>query len=121
MRIATWVVGVPVVVVTAIFAVANRHTVTFSLDPLPWAVDLPLFIVVIGAFVVGLLIAAGIGLLRLSRARGVVRRQRREIERLERDLAAARDKAAHHAHGHIHEPAHATSGALVVPGTGKAA
>jgi uncharacterized integral membrane protein len=117
MRIATWVVGVPVVVVTVIFAVANRHTVTFSLDPLPWAVDLPLFIVVIGAFVVGLLIAAGIGMLRLSRARGVVRRQRREIERLERDLATARDKAAHH----VHDPAHPTSGALVVPGTGKAA
>ena len=117
MRIGTWVVGVPVVVVTVIFAVANRHTVTFSLDPLPWAADLPLFVVVIGAFIVGLLIAAGIGMLRLAQARGVLRRQRREIERLERDLATARDKAAHHAH----EPVPVTSSALVVPGTGKAA
>ena len=117
MRVATWLVGVPVVVVTVVFAVANRHAVTVSLDPLPWAAEAPLFLVVIGAFLAGLLVAAGVGLWRLSRARSVLRRQRREIERLERDLMAAREKAQHHGPAHDHAPA----GALVVPGPGKAA
>jgi len=123
MRIATWLVGVPVVVVTVAFAVANRHDVTLSLDPLPWAAVAPLYLVVIAAFLAGLLVAAGIGMWRLSRARAIQRRLRRDVERLERDLASARDKLGNHerGHGHAHEPIAAGGGALVVVPPGKAA
>lgn len=60
MRLSTYLIGVPVVVVTAVVAVANRQMVTFSLDPFSLShpsealsVRMPLFVLLIAALVLG--------------------------------------------------------------------
>ena len=63
MRFSTYLIGVPVVVVTAVVAIANRQMVTLSLDPFSLShpsealsVRMPLFVLVIAALVVGALL-----------------------------------------------------------------
>ena len=52
LRIAvTILVGLVVI----IFAVANRHVVAFSFSPLPWAIDIPLFALVLLTFALGVI------------------------------------------------------------------
>lgn len=60
MRLSTYLVGVPVAVVAAVVAVANRQIVTFSLDPFSLSqpsealsVRMPLFVLVIAALLLG--------------------------------------------------------------------
>jgi NhaP-type Na+/H+ or K+/H+ antiporter len=56
MRVLSWIIGLPVAAVLVAFAVANRHAVVVSLDPLsqadPWAsLTVPLWAVLFfGAF-----------------------------------------------------------------------
>ena len=73
LRIAiTILVGLVVI----IFAVANRHAVTFSLSPLPWDIDIPLFALVLLTFALGV-IAGGLAVwsTRLKKARRAKARQ----------------------------------------------
>ena len=50
LKFISWILFLVIALVIAALSIANRETVTFSLDPLPFAFDLPLF---------GLLLAAG--------------------------------------------------------------
>jgi hypothetical protein len=59
-RLSTYVIGVPVVVVTAVVAIANRQMVTFSLDPFSLShpsealsVRMPLFVLLILTLAIG--------------------------------------------------------------------
>lgn len=61
MRVSTYVIGIPVAVVAAGIAVANRESVWFSLDPFDRlnpavSVSLPLFLLVFIAFGAGILL-----------------------------------------------------------------
>ena len=71
-----------------LFAVSNRETVSLELWPLPFLVDLPLYL----AFFLSLLAGAVIGAVAARIAgrhnRRELRRRRRRIESLERELAA---------------------------------
>ena len=74
MRFSTYLIGVPVVVVTAVVAVANRQIVTFSLDPSSLgqpsealSVRMPLFVLLISALVLGAILGGIAG--RWSRSR----------------------------------------------------
>ena len=49
MRLISKLIFVPVAAVFVIFAVANRKSVTLEMWPLPFAVDLPLYLAVLGA------------------------------------------------------------------------
>lgn len=64
MRLSTWIAGIPTVLITIWFALANRSFVTLSFDPFnvdepTWAVRLPLFVLVFAGVFVGM-IAGGI-------------------------------------------------------------
>lgn len=61
MRLSTYVIGVPAVVVAVVVAVANRRNVIFSLDPFSqtspaFAVRLPLFLLVFLVLGLGVLL-----------------------------------------------------------------
>ena len=61
MKLSTYVIGIPVVVVAVAIAVANRQIVDFSLDPFSQdapaiGARLPLFLLLFAAFAVGLLV-----------------------------------------------------------------
>ncbi|WP_417812936.1 LapA family protein [Thalassospira alkalitolerans] len=58
MRIVYWILSIPLAILIAIFAVSNRASVTLSLWPLPYEIDLPLFLPIMVALLIGL----GIGL-----------------------------------------------------------
>lgn len=59
-KIIYWLVLVPLALILLAFAIANRHLVTVSLDPFnstdpAFALTLPLFGVIIGATIVGVI------------------------------------------------------------------
>ena len=60
MRLSTYLIGIPVVVITAVIAIANRQLVTFSLDPFSVSnpaeavsIRLPLFVLLLVTLAVG--------------------------------------------------------------------
>ena len=57
-RIAGWLIGVPAALVVVDFAVANRQPLTLELWPLPWSLEAPAFLAVLGALGAGLVIGA---------------------------------------------------------------
>lgn len=59
MRFPGWVIGIPVALVIALFAVSNRAVVALALWPLPDTLDAPLYLVVLAAVLVGFILGAG--------------------------------------------------------------
>ena len=60
-RVLAWIVLAPVATVALLFAVANRRRVTVSLDPFSaeapaYALDLPMFLVIFAALILGVII-----------------------------------------------------------------
>jgi NhaP-type Na+/H+ or K+/H+ antiporter len=92
MRLLFWIVGLPLAVVLIAFAVANRHFVQVSLDPLsqqePWAsLSVPLWTVLFFGILCGLVVG-WIG------AWFKQRKWRRAARQASRDLASERSEAA---------------------------
>ena len=92
MRLLFWIVGLPVAVVLIAFAVANRHFVRVSLDPLsqqePWlSMSVPLWAVLFFGIFCGLVVG-WIG------AWFKQRKWRRAARQASRDLASERSEAA---------------------------
>ena len=63
MRVSTYVIGIPVVAVAAIVAIANRQIVTFSLDPFSLShpsasasVRMPLFVLLLLTLALGVVL-----------------------------------------------------------------
>lgn len=79
MRLSTYLIGIPVAVVTAVVAIANRQLVTFSLDPFSMSdpaaavsVRMPLFVLILLALAIGALLggtAAHLSRIKRDRAR----------------------------------------------------
>lgn len=88
MRVLAWLIGLPVAVLAIVFAVVNRALVTVDLWPLPWTIDLPLFLMVLGALGLGLAIGGVIGWLSAGRARSRARAESRRADRLENRVRA---------------------------------
>jgi hypothetical protein len=91
---------VPVAVVAALLAVANRGPVTLSLDPFARAdptlkVTVPLFALVLGAVMVGVLLGGVGAWLAQGKHRRAARGQRREAERLRAETERLRQTLAH--------------------------
>ncbi len=97
MRILFWIVTVPFLALAGAFAASNHGPVTLRLWPFPFEAEVPVFVAVLGAFLLGIALTAiwfkvtGIG--------GVLARRRlarhekaleEETRRLKRELA---DKA----------------------------
>jgi uncharacterized integral membrane protein len=108
-KIVAAVILIPLAVVIVAFAVANRQIVTVSLDPFSsehpaTSLNLPLFVLVIGLLIVGVLIGGAASWLRHGNLRRTARRFERDIRELRSELASLR---------------HTPSGAANVPETGK--
>lgn len=99
MKILFWIVVIPLLFVSAFFAIANRDAVEIDLWPLSGKVSVPLFLALIGAlyagFILGALIAWWGGRPARQRAREATRRAnalQRERDALQAQLDAARPK-----------------------------
>lgn len=87
-----WAVTLVAVVFLVPFAVSNREPVSLGFWPLPFLVDLPLYLLVLSLLLVGFVIGVAAGWLAGRRMRRELRRRRRRVEALERELLAARSQ-----------------------------
>lgn len=66
-------------IVLVVFAVSNRQVVTVSLEPLPFILDLPLYLLVFLVFLAGLVFGAILG--RLNAWMAARRKRQREAQK----------------------------------------
>lgn len=92
LRILSWIVGIPVAAAIVAFAVANRGSVKLSLLPLPFEIELPLYLVVLGALAGGLILGGLIAWISAGRLRHRARQSAREAEAASREARALREK-----------------------------
>ena len=81
-------IWIPLALAGAVFAIANRQTVTLSLWPLPWEATLPLFLILIAVLLLGVLIGGAIVWLGGHRYRVTARQQTRASTELRRQVSA---------------------------------
>lgn len=93
MRLLSWLIGLPVAVVAVLFAISNRHAVELDLWPLPFSVDLPVYLAVLGPLALGLVAGGLIAWFAAGGSRRAARRERRRAQELERQVEVLRQPA----------------------------
>jgi len=92
-RLFGWTVGIPLILLIALFAISNRAAVHLELWPLPFEpVDLPAFLAVLLPLVVGLVGGVTLSWVAATPTRRLARDQARRIESLERQLGAIKGR-----------------------------
>ena len=86
-------IAAPFALLVVLFAVSNRETVTVKLFPLPFALDIPLYLAVTVTLALGVLSGAGLAWLMGHRARRIARLEGKRAQRLEKELAEVRAAA----------------------------
>ncbi len=76
------------------FAIANRQPVVISLSPVPASVELPLYLLVLGALALGAAIGGTGNWLAGGGGRQAARAKRRQAAALEREVVALREGRA---------------------------
>ena len=87
-RAAFWVFVVIVAPALALFAVSNRESVSLAFWPLPFVVELPLYLLVLAALASGFIFGEFAAWIAARHWRREVRRRGRRIASLERELSA---------------------------------
>jgi lipopolysaccharide assembly protein A len=83
-----WSVTLIAAAVLVPFAIANRTTVSLGLWPLPFLLEAPVYLLVLLTLLAGFFIGAACVWIAGHRSRRELRRRRRRLEALERELAA---------------------------------
>ena len=86
-KLIAWLIFIPLAFTVAFFAIANRQNVTIDLWPLPFAITLPLFIVVLSTVIFGFLVGALIHWIIAGRLRLRAARAERRVDVAQRELA----------------------------------
>ncbi len=94
MKFIGWLFGVAVAIVLIVFAVSNGTSVTLRFEPLPYAIDLPLYAVTFIALVLGFVLGGIVAWFGGGKWRRRARRAEAESERLKRTAAGALDRPA---------------------------
>ena len=74
------------------FALANRGLVPISFEPLPLLVELPVYLLVLIVFAIGVLVGGASHWLAAARRRGTARDNKRRLVVLERELDDLHDQ-----------------------------
>jgi uncharacterized integral membrane protein len=88
MKFFFWFFVLLIAVIVALFAVANRDSVSLGLWPFSFVVQTPLYLAILLSLLIGFLAGAVAGWAGGASNRGESRRRRRRIAALERELAA---------------------------------
>ena len=92
MKYLSWILTFPLGIVAIVFAVANRTGVTLNLWPLGIKIEAPLFILVLGSLLVGLIVGGVIAWLSGGAARQRGREAMYNAQSAERELDFLRRK-----------------------------
>ena len=92
MKVLCWTVTLVAAILFIPFAVSNRDSVAIGFWPLPFLVDLPLYLLVVLLLLAGFVIGAAATWIAGRRTRRELRRRRRRVEALERELVASRSQ-----------------------------
>lgn len=79
MKHLSWIFTLPITVIVILFAVTNRSPATLSFWPLPWTINLPIYLIILGTLFVGFLLGVTVAWASGSRRR---RHARQLAERL---------------------------------------
>jgi len=88
MKILFWIFVLLVALVLALFAVSNRESVTLGLWPVPFLVEIPLYVAMLAALGVGFVLGELAAWVAGRHPRREARRQRRQLASLEGELRA---------------------------------
>ena len=88
MKLVFWIVVALVAAVLALFAMSNREAVTLGLWPLPFELDLPLYLAILTALLIGFVLGVLAAWIAGRHQRRENRRRGRRIAMLEREVAA---------------------------------
>lgn len=94
MKLLAKLVFIPIAAAVIVFAVANRHAVTLELWPLPFAVDLPVYLAILGALVIGIVVGGSVQWAADTKWRRRARVSGRKASALARELSSAQETAA---------------------------
>ena len=86
MKHFSWILTLPLTIVVIVFAVANRNFVPLDLWPFEIAVQVPIFVLVLGSLFVGFLIGALAMWVSGGKQRRRARAARSRLAKLERDV-----------------------------------
>jgi len=84
-KIFSWIVMLPTGLLMILFSISNRDVFAFTLWPLPYMVEIPVFVVVLSALVIGVLWGSIISWLAASKIRRLVRVNIRKLADAERE------------------------------------
>lgn len=93
MKYLTWGAAGAVALVAIAFGIANREMVTLSLSPLPFALDMPLFVALELVLLVGFILGGAFAWARAGRSRRLARRRGRQVEELKREIERLEQRA----------------------------
>jgi uncharacterized integral membrane protein len=95
-RILYRAVFLVIAIVLILFAVSNRETVSVGFWPLPFLVDVPLYLLCFMSLLIGALIGVAAAWMAGHRNRRELSARRRRIEALERELMATQSQLGNH-------------------------
>lgn len=87
LKVIKWLLLVVVTVAIVMIAIANRQIVSLSIDPFPYNVDMPLFLVIAFSLFVGVLLGGFSMIYSVYRSRMEIYQYQRKIEKMEKDLS----------------------------------
>jgi uncharacterized integral membrane protein len=93
-RILSWIVAAPIVILVVLFAVSNLDSITLRLKPFPDELTLPIWLLTLIQLFVGFLLGAIVTWIGDRRRRRETRLLNRRTAELEQSLAEAEKKLA---------------------------
>ena len=97
-RVLAWIILAPVATVALLFAVANRRWVTVSFDPFSadapaYAAELPMFLVIFAALILGVIVGGIAVWSSKLRWQMAAHRAEKELARIQAEKSAAEQRA----------------------------
>ncbi len=98
-KFVSWFLGLPIAIIIVALSVANRHSVSFSFDPIntsaPFlAFELPLYLLLLLAVILGIVVGGASSWLNQSKWRKAAKDARHEVSEMRSETLALRQKAA---------------------------
>ena len=87
MKYFSWIFTLPVTAIVVLFAITNRSLATLSFWPLPWEMNLPIYLIILGALFVGFMLGAVVAWLSGGRRRRQARQLAEQVRAQSRQIA----------------------------------